>query len=203
MVDLLTLVGGLGVLLVVVLLAAYVASLYNRLVRVQERAENAWADIDVLLKQRRDMVEKLVDTAQQAMDYEQDFMTDIVEAREQVQQADSPQEEATAGAALSQALGNMNIRAEDHPEPQAVQNLQSLQDEIAQIEEQIADRREVYNEAATSQNQLIRTIPYVIVAGPLGFGRRELYEPPKSETADVDVDQMFSDAGPNAEAAGN
>jgi len=203
MVDLLTLVGGLGVLLVVVLLAAYVASLYNRLVRVQERAENAWADIDVLLKQRRDMVEKLVETAKQAMDYEQDFMTDIVEAREQVQQADSPQEEATAGAALSQALGNMNIRAEDHPEPQAVQNLQSLQDEIAQIEEQIADRREVYNEAATSQNQLIRTIPYVIVAGPLGFGRRELYEPPKSETADVDVDQMFSDAGPNAEAAGN
>jgi LemA protein len=203
MVDVLTIVGALAAVLVVVLLAAYVASLYNRLVRVQERAENAWADIDVLLKQRQDMVEKLVDTATQAMDYEQEFMTDLVEAREQVNQADSPQDQAQAGAALSNALGNLNVRAEDHPEPQAVENLQGLQDEIAQVEEQIADRREVYNEAATAQNQLIRTIPYVVVAGPLGFGQRELYEPPQSETADVDVDQMFSNVGPEADAAGD
>jgi LemA protein len=203
MVDVLTIVGALAAVLVVVLLAAYVASLYNRLVRVQERAENAWADIDVLLKQRQDMVEKLVDTATQAMDYEQEFMTDLVEAREQVNQADSPRDQAQAGAALSNALGNLNVRAEDHPEPQAVENLRSLQDEIAQIEEQIADRREVYNEAATAQNQLIRTIPHVVVAGPLGFGQRELYEPPQSETADVDVDQMFSNVGPEADAAGD
>jgi LemA protein len=203
MVDVLTIVGILAVVLVIVILAAYVASLYNRLVRVQERAENAWADIDVLLKQRSDMVEKLVDTAQQAMDYEQEFMTDLVEAREQVQQADSPQDQAEAGAALSNALGNLNVRAEDHPEPQAIENMQQLQDEIAQIEEQIADRREVYNESATAQNQLIRTIPYVLVAGPLGFGRRELYEPPQGDREDVDIDQMFSDAGPEAGAAGN
>jgi LemA protein len=203
MVNLLTIVGVLAVLLVVVLSGAYVASLYNRLVRVEERANNAWADIDVLLKQRRDAIEKLVDTAQQAMDFEESLLTDIVEAREQAQRADSPEEQAAAGEAIKSALGRLNVRAEDHPEPQAVQNLQSLQDEIARIEEQIADRREVYNEAATAQNQLIRQIPYVLVASPLGFGRRELYDPPEAETADVDVGEMFSDEGPATETAGN
>jgi len=202
MVTLLTIVGVLAVLLVVVLVGAYVASLYNRLVRVEERAKNAWADIDVLLQQRRDAVEKLVDTVQQTMDFEESLLTDIVEAREQVQQADSPEDQAAAGETLKSALGRLNVRAEDHPEPQAVDNLQSLQDEIAQIEEQIADRREVYNEAATAQNQLIRQIPYVLIAGPLGFGPRELYDPPETKTADVDVDQMFSNEGPEPEAAG-
>lgn len=203
MVNLLTIVGGVAVLLVVVLVGAYVASLYNRLVRVEERAENAWADIDVLLQQRRDAIEKLVDTAEQAMDFEQSLLTDIVEAREQVRRADSPEDEAAAGEALKSVLGRLNVRAEDHPEPQAVQNLQRLQDEIAQIEEQIADRREVYNEAATAQNQLVRQVPYVFVAGPLGFGRRELYDPPAGKTADVDVGQMFSDEGPETEVAGS
>jgi len=203
MVNALTLVAGVLVLLVVGGLIAYVASLYNRLVRVEERAENAWADIDVLLKQRRDAIEKLVDTAQQSMDYEESLLKDVVEAREQAQRARTPEEQAAAGEAIRQALGGLNVRAEDHPEPQAVQNLQSLQDEIAQIEEQIADRREVYNEAATAQNQLVRTFPYVLFARQLGFGRRELYDPPEAETADVDVDRMFSDAGPETEPAGS
>lgn len=202
MVNALTIVGAVLGILVVGGVIAYVVSLYNRLVRVEERAKNAWADIDVLLKQRRDAIEKLVDTAQQAMDYEQNLLTDIVEAREQAQRAETPQEEAAAGEAIKQALGQINVRAEDYPEPQAVENVQRLQDEIAGIEEQIADRREVYNESATAQNQLIRSFPYVIVARQLGIGRRELYEPPASETADVDVSEMFSDAG-EAEVSGN
>lgn len=202
MVNLLTIVGAVAVLLAVVLVGAYVVSLYNRLVRVQERAKNAWADIDVLLKQRRDAIEKLVDTAQQSMDFEQSLLTDVVEARERAAQAETPEEQAAAGTAIREALGQLNVRAEDHPEPQAVENLQSLQDEIARIEEQIADRREVYNEAATAQNQLVRTFPYVLVAGPLGFGQRELYDPPEAETADVDVGEMFSD-GADAGTAGD
>jgi LemA protein len=201
MVSLLNIVAGVLVLLAVVGVGAYVASLYNRLVRVQERVDNAWADIDVLLKQRRDAIEKLADTAQQAMSFEQDLLSDIVEAREQAQQAETPEEQAQAGQAIQQALGRLNVRAEDHPEPQAVQNLQSLQDEIASIEEQIADRREVYNEAVTANNQLIRQLPYVLVAGPLGFGKRELYDPPEAETEDVDMDRLFSDAGPETEPA--
>lgn len=201
MVSLLEIVAGVLVLLVVVGVAAYVASLYNRLVRVQERVDNTWADIDVLLKQRRDAIEKLADTAQQAMSFEQDLLTDIVEARERAQQAETPEEQAEAGQAIQRVLGRLNVRAEDHPEPQAVQNLQSLQDEIASIEEQIADRREMYNEAVTANNQLIRQLPYVLVAGPLGFGKRDLYAPSAPETEDVDMDRLFSDAGPETEPA--
>lgn len=202
MVSLLEIVAGVLVLLAVVGVAAYVASLYNRLVRVQERVDNTWADIDVLLKQRRDAIEKLADTAQQAMSFEQDLLSDIVEARERAQQAETPEEQAEAGQAIQRALGRLNVRAEDHPESQAVQNLQSLQDEIASIEEQIADRREMYNEAATANNQLIRQLPYVLVAGPLGLGKRDLYDPPAAETEDVDMDRLFSDAGPETEPAG-
>lgn len=201
MVSLLQIVAGVLVLFAVAGVAAYVASLYNRLVRVQERVDNTWADIDVLLKQRRDAIRKLADTAQEAMSFEQDLLTDIVEARERAQGAETPEEQAQAGQAIQQALGRLNVRAEDHPEPQAVQNLQSLQDEIASIEEQIADRREVYNEAVTANNQLIRQFPYVLVAGPLGFGKRELYDPPAAETEDVDMDRLFSDAGAETEPA--
>jgi LemA protein len=194
MVNVLTLVGAVVVVLVVVVLAAYVVSLYNRLVRVDERVKNAWADIDVLLKQRQDALGKLVDTAQRAMEFEQDLLSDIVEAREQAQRAETPEEEAAAGEAIKGALGRLNVRAEDHPEPQAVQNLQSLQDEVASIEAQIADRREVYNESVTAHNQLIRQVPYVVLAGPLGFSEHELYDPPAAETEDVDVGELFSDA---------
>jgi LemA protein len=203
MVNALTIVGAALAVLVLGGVVASLASLYNRLVRVQERAKNAWADIDVLLKQRRDAIEKLVDTAEQSMEYEEGLLTDVVAAREQAMRADTPEEQAAAGETIRHALGQLQVRAEDHPQPQAVENLQSLQDEIARIEEQIADRREVYNEAATAQNQLIRSIPYVILARPMGFGRRELYEPPAAETADVDVDQMFSDAGPESPTAEN
>jgi len=194
MVGLLSIVAGVLVVLAAGAVVAYGASLYNRLVRVDERVDNAWADIDVLLQQRREAIEKLVDTAQQSMSFEQDLLSEIVEAREHVQQAETPAEQAAAGEAIRQALGGLNVRAEDHPEPQAVQNLQSLQSEIATLEEQIADRREAYNESVTANNQLIRQFPYVLIASPLGFGKRELYEPPQGATADVDVSDMFDDA---------
>jgi LemA protein len=200
MVNILTIVGAVVVILAAVVVGAYVVSLYNRLVRVDERVKNAWADIDVLLKQRQDALEKLVDTAKRAMDFEEELLSDIVEAREQAQRAETPEEEAAAGEAIRGALGRLNVRAEDHPEPQAVQNLQSLQDEIARIEEQIADRREVYNESVTAHNQLIRQVPYVVLTGPLGFTAHELYDPPASETEDVDVGTMFSDADPDTAA---
>lgn len=203
MVELLTILWGVGAILLGGGIVYYVISLYNRLVRVEKRAENAWADVDVLLKQRRDSIEKLADAAKQAMDFEEDLLTEIVAAREQVAQADSPRDEAAAGNAVRKALGQMNVRAEDYPEPKAIENLQHLQDEIAGIESQIADRREVYNAAATAHNELIRSIPYVVIANPLGFERRELYDPPESETTDVDVSAMFSDAGQEADTVGN
>jgi LemA protein len=194
MASIVTIAVGFFLLLVLVGAGFYVVGMYNRLVRVDERVDNAWADIDVLLKQRRDALEKLVDTMQEAMDYEQDLLTDVVEAREQTRQADSPTEAAKATAAVRDALSGISIRAEDHPDASAVENAQSLQGEIAQIEEQIADRREVYNEAVTAHNQLIRQVPYVLIASQLGFTERDLFDPPEAQTADVDISSMMNEA---------
>lgn len=184
-------------LLIVAGAVYYGMSIYNRLVRVDERCDNAWSDIDVKLKQRQDMLGKLVDTVQQAMDYEETTLQNLVEAREAAQQATTPSEHAEADNMIKEALGGLNInaRAEAYPDLDATENLQNLQNEIATIEEEISDRREVYNEAVTSYNTIIRQVPYVVLASPLGYKPRELFDAPEGETADVDVGDMFADAG--------
>lgn len=187
--------GGFFALLMLGGVAYYVMSLYNRLVRVDERVDNAWSDVDVKLKQRQDMLGKLVDTAKQAMDYEESTLQKLVEARESAQSASTPEEHARADEKVKEALGGLNIdaRREAYPDLQATENLQQLQNEIATIEEEISDRREVYNEAVTSYNTIIRQVPYVLIANPMGYQRRELFEAPESETADVDVGDMFAE----------
>lgn len=190
---LLWLLGGLFALLVVGGVLAYTFGVYNRLVRVDERCENAWSDIQVVLKQRRDELDKLVDTVQQTMDYERDVLQDVVEAREAASNASTPAEAARADEQVRSALEGLSVRAEDHPDLSAPENLRQLQDKIATLEEQIADRREHYNEAVTTYNTLIRQIPYVLFAGSMGFEQRELFEAPEAEKADVDVSEMFAE----------
>jgi LemA protein len=193
MVNALTIVAAVGVILVVLLFVVYVISLYNRLIRVQNRADNAWSDIDVLLKQRRDALTKLVDATAEVMDFEEELLTELTEAREQVEQADSPKDQAVAGERVKKAVSEFSMREEDYPELRSAETVQNLQEEIATLEEQIADRREVYNEAATAHNVLIQSFPYLIFANLLGSNERELYDPPASETTDVDISQMYDD----------
>jgi LemA protein len=177
-------------------LAWYVVSIYNRLVRVDERCENTWSDIDVALKQRQDLLEKLIDTARQAMDYERDVLQRLVEARESASRAETPAEHAEADAQVREALRGLNVdvdaRSEAYPDIEAVDSLQRLQDEIARIEETIADRREYYNESVTSYNTIIRQFPDVVVATQLNYERRELFEAPEEELEDVDVSELFA-----------
>jgi LemA protein len=194
MVNALTIVAAVGVVLVVLLFVAYVISLYNRLVRVQNRADNAWSDIDVLLKQRRDALTKLVDATAEVMDFEEELLTELTEAREQVERADSPKAQAVAGERVRKAVSEFSMREEDYPELRSAETVQNLQEEIATLEEQIADRREVYNEAATAHNVLIQSFPYLIFANLLGSNERELYDPPAGETTDVDISQMYDDS---------
>ena len=206
-----TLIEILGIVFVALILAGigwYALSIYNRLVRVDERCENTWSDIDVVLKQRQDTLEKLVDTAQQAMTYERETLQQLVEAREATRQAETPGEHADADTKVREALSALNIeaRAEAYPDLEAVDTLQTLAEEIATLEETIADRRELYNEAVTAYNTIIRQIPYVLVAGRLGFERRELFEAPPEELEDVDVSDLFgggnggSDAGSGSDS---
>jgi LemA protein len=174
--------------------AWWALSIYNRLVRVDERCENAWSDIEVTLAQRQDLLEKLVDAARQAMEYERDTLQQLVEAREAAGSAATPAEHAAADAVVREALASLNVaaRAEDYPDLEAVETLATLQNEVASIEEQIADRRELYNESVTVYNTLIRQFPYVLLAGSLGHERRELFDAPDAELADVDLGDLFA-----------
>ena len=187
-------VAGFVVLVVLVLFVAYVVNIYNQLVSLRERVDQAKQNIDVLLKQRQDELTKLIDAAKEFMEQEERVLTQLTEAREQAEQADSPAEQAQADQQIRQAMMNFEARAEAYPELRSQENMMQFQTRISDIESQIADRRELYNEAVTQLNTRIDQFPYVILANQFGFEERELFEATAAEKADVDVGAAFDDA---------
>jgi LemA protein len=192
MVSLSDAVVGFAAALIVIGVVVYTVMIYNGLVRLRRNVDKAWSNIDVLLKQRSSELDKLIDTAQEYMEYEQEVLQKITEARAQVQDADSPKEEAEADEAIKGALGEINAVAEQYPELRSSENFQQLMGRISTLEEQISDRREFYNESVNRYNIRIEQIPYVIVARALGYEERELFEASPEERADVDVGAAFS-----------
>jgi LemA protein len=181
------------VVLVIVLLAAgYTVSLYNQLVSLNKRVDQAKQNIDVLLKQRQDELSKLIDTAQQFMDQEEEVLTTVARAREQAEKAQTPKEQAQADQMVRDAMNEFSARVEDYPELKSQENMMQLQDRISDIENQIADRREFYNEATTRYNTRTSQFPYVIIARQLGYQDRELFEATEEEKEDVDVGAAFN-----------
>jgi LemA protein len=131
MVSALTLLGGVAGVLIVGGVIAYAVMIYNGLVRLRRNIEEAWSNIDVLLKQRSDELSKLIDTAQEYMEYERDVLQKITEARNAAQQAGSPGEAAQADDSLRGALGEFFAVAEDYPELKSSENFQQLQERIS------------------------------------------------------------------------
>ena len=178
----------------VVVLAIYAVSIYNHLVRLKHNVSKAWSNIDVLLKQRHDEIPKLVETCKQYMQYEQETLEKVMQARSRVAQARESQDIAGLGmaeGALRMGLGQLFALAEDYPELRANDNFQHLQGRISTLENTIADRREFYNESVNLNNIGIEQFPDIIVARLLGFGPRELLEFEAQEIADVNVKQLF------------
>jgi LemA protein len=177
-----------------VVLAIYVVSIYNHLVRLKHNVSKAWSNIDVLLKQRHDEIPKLVETCKQYMKYEQETLEKVMQARSRVAEArqnqDVPQLGAAEGA-LRLGLGQLFALAEDYPDLRANDNFQHLQGRISSLENSIADRREFYNESVNINNIGIEQFPDLIVARLFGFGPRDLLEFEASEIVDVDVKQLF------------
>jgi LemA protein len=191
MVSGLTLVAGVAGVLVVGGVVAYSVMVYNSLVRLRRNIEEAWSNIDVLLKQRSDELPKLIDTAQEYMEYERDVLQRITEARTAVQQAGGPEEAAQADENLRGALGELFAVAEDYPELRSNENFQQLQGRISSLEEQIADRREFYNESVNTYNIRTNQIPYNVFANMMGYQDKELFEASEEERADVDITAEF------------
>lgn len=184
-------VAGFVALVVVLLLVGYTVNVYNQLVRLRERVDQAKRNIDVLLKQRQDELRKLIDAASEFMDQEERVLTQLTEAREQAAQAETPTEQAAADQQVRRALMDFEARAEAYPELRSQENMMQFQKRISDVESQLADRRELYNEAVTQHNTRIAQFPYLIFARQFGFEERELFTASAEDREDVDVSAAF------------
>ncbi|MCB1631403.1 MAG: LemA family protein [Pseudomonadales bacterium] len=187
-------IAAIAVLAIVVLAAVYAVMLYNGLVQLKHNVTRAWANIDVLLRQRHDELPKLVETCKQYMQYEQETLTKVMEARSRVQAAQASGDMRSLGQAeggLRSTVGRLFALAEAYPELKANQTFQQLQTRISALEDAIADRREFYNESVNLNNIRIEQFPDVLIARRFGFKAAELLEFTAPETADVDIGSLF------------
>ncbi len=164
------------ILAVVALVAIALVVLYNRFVRLRNRVDNSWAQIEVQLKRRWDLIPNLVETVKGYAAHERETFQNVTEARAAAQQAQTPGEAAQAEGLLSQALGRLFAVAEAYPQLQADENFRQLQGELAETENRIAVSRQVYNDTVLSYNNAIQTVPGALVAGPFGFTTREFFD---------------------------
>jgi LemA protein len=179
-------------LLAIALLYAVVA--YNGLVGLKHGVARAWANIDVLLKQRHDELPKLVEVCRQYRQFEAATLARVTEARSRVAAARERQDVAALGVAegaLRAGLGQIFAVAEAYPELRADGHFAQLQARISALENGIADRRELYNEAVNLNNTRIEQFPDLLLARLFGFQARPLLEFAASETGDVDLKALF------------
>jgi LemA protein len=187
-------VSGFITLGVIAVLVIYFITIYNNLVQLKHNVSKAWANIDVLLKQRHDELPKLVETCKQYMGYESDTLEKVMQARAAVFAARDEGDVKKVGQAESQlrlGLGNLFAVAEDYPDLKANESFQHLQARISGLENAIADRREFYNESVNLLNVRIEQFPDVIVARNLGFKAADLLEFSEEEKKDVNIKALF------------
>jgi LemA protein len=163
----------IGLAVVVVLLVIFA---YNRLVTLRQAWKRAFADIDVQLKQRQDLVPNLVETVKGYAAHESTVFTMVTEARATAMRATSVMEKSAAEGALTGALGNLLAVAENYPELKANQNFLKLQDELGDLENKIAAARRFMNNAVAEYNGAIQRFPAVLIAGPFGFTEAPMFE---------------------------
>ena len=185
-----------GIILLVVLAVVliYFVLLYNQLVQVKHNVSKAWANIDVLLKQRHDELPKLVETCKQYMKFEQDTLMRVMQARSGVSEAREHRDIPALGQAegdLRGALGRLFALAEAYPDLKTNQTFLQLQTRISSLENAIADRREFYNESVNINNVRIEQFPDSVVAGIFSFKPFELLKFSTEEKSDVQMKELF------------
>ena len=164
------LIGAAALLLVVVIV------LYNRLVQLRNRVDNSWAQVDVQLKRRYDLIPNVVETVKGYASHERETLEAVVEARRAAQAASGPEQQAEAENMLTDALRRLFALAEAYPELRAAPNFAELQAQLAETENRIAVARQIYNDATLSYNNAVQTVPQNIVAALTGFKRRAFFE---------------------------
>src|SRR5437867_8247388 len=163
----------MGILVLVILLVAavvtigYFVGIYNQLIQVKVNVDKAWSNIEVLEKQRYDEIPRLVKVCEGYMQYERETLEKVIAARTRYLAAQGPAAKAEAGSQMAGALKSLFAVVENYPELKANQNFMQLQGRITELENEIADRREFYNDSVTILNTRIEQIPYVLFARTL------------------------------------
>jgi LemA protein len=150
--------------------------LYNRLVRLRNRSENAWAQVEVQLKRRHDLIPNLVETVKGYAGHERATLDSVTEARTSAQQAKTVEQQAAAESGLTAALGRLFAVAEAYPQLRATENFQQLQSELEETEDKIAVARQLYNDAVLAYDNARETVPTSLVAGMLRFEPKPYFE---------------------------
>ena len=179
--------------IVAVLVVAFIL-IYNGLVTKRNRIDEAFAQIEVQLKRRHDLIPNLVQAVKGYMGFEQDVLTRVTEARASAVAAGSqgPAQQASAENALTGALRSLFAVVENYPDLKASTNVMQLQEELTTTENQISFSRQHYNATVLDYNNTLQTIPNVLIAGPLGFTKREFFDAEPEAEAVPTVDLSLS-----------
>jgi LemA protein len=161
---------------IVLLLLLVVVAMYNRLVRLRNRSENTWAQVDVQLRRRYDLIPNLVEAVKGYAAHERATFDEVTKARTAAQQAQGIEEQAKAENVLTAALGRLFAVAEAYPQLRATENFQQLQAQLADVEQNIVVARQVYNDTVLTYDNALETVPTNIVAGLFNFRPRAYFE---------------------------
>ena len=161
---------------IIVLLALALVALYNRLVRLRNRVENAWSQVDVQLRRRYDLIPNLVETVKGYASHERATFEEVTKARTRAQEARTVAEQASAENVLTAAIGRLFAVAEAYPELRATENFQQLQAQLQDTEDKIRVARQVYNDTVLTYENARETVPTNLVAGMFGFGEKQFFE---------------------------
>ena len=185
-----------AVVLVIVIAAFVVGSGYNAVIALQRRIDKAWANIDVVLRQRYDTLPNLVAAVRGLMAFEQDVLTEVTRARAAYSSTEPIPNQAATSAVTSAAVRSLFAVVERYPEIKSAANVADLQEEIERLEGIIADRRELYNDQVYRYNTRIAQVPTNVLARILGWGPRDFFEATPAETTPPDTSLDPTDARP-------
>jgi len=175
----------LTLLFAIVGLTAYLVMIFNGLIALKNDIDKAWANIDIMLKQRHDELTKLLDVCKGYMDYERDTLLKITQARSMYQQAVTVDQKAQADQTMTSALRGFFAVAENYPDLKANNNFMQLQRRITELESQIAARREFYNDSVNTFNIRIQQMPDTFVASFMNLKPRPMFQVEDADKADV------------------
>ena len=181
--------------LVIIGLVSWFFTIYNGLIHVKENIKKSWANIDVLLMQRSDEIPKLIKVLKSFAKHEKKMFDNVMVARKSYLGANSITEKADADNQISDALKSVFALSEAYPELRSNENFLNLQDRISGLENEISDRRELYNESVNNYNIRIQSLPDVVIANAMGLDQEEMFQVNdlKKKDVDINLDNLYDE----------